>query len=122
MTDPRPATARPVSPARARSDPSVLNPTDQQAHIQGALTALRAQITFLETAWVAVSEAEAARGRSRDVRMDERSTLDRATWARYLAAAAAHEPAFMPKIKRLLCEIDRLERALALSGHTARAA
>jgi hypothetical protein len=122
MTDPRPATARPVSPTRARSDPSVPTPIGHQSRIQDALAALHAQISLLETAWVAASEVEAARGRSRDVRMDDRGTWDRATWARYLAAAAAHEPAFMPKIKRLLCEIDRLERALALSGHTARAA
>jgi hypothetical protein len=122
MTDPRPRTARPVSPARARSDPSALTPIGHQSRIQDALAALRAQISLLETAWVAASEVEAARGRSRDVRIDDRGTWDRATWARYLAAAAAHEPAFMPKIKRLLCEIDRLERVLALSGHMARAA
>jgi hypothetical protein len=108
--------------ARARSDPPNATPTDHQPRLQDAVAALRAQITILETSWVAVSEAEAARGRSRDVRMDDRGTWDRATWARYLAAAAAHEPAFMPQIKQLLCEIDGLERALAPAGHTARAA
>jgi hypothetical protein len=46
--------------------------------------------------------------------MDDRETWDRATWDRYLAAASRHEPDYMPRIRRLLGEIDNIEKLLAL--------
>ena len=68
----------------------------------------------LELEMVAACEAEAARDRAHGVRMDDRETWDRATWTRYLAAAARLEPEFGPPMRRLLREIDQLERVLAL--------
>lgn len=92
-------------------------------HLRSALLNKRAMIARLETAWVATAEADAAIGRARSVRMDDRETWDRATWDRYLAAAAKHEPSFMPRIRRLLGEIANIEKLLALpSGPSARAA
>jgi len=86
--------------------------------LRDALAAKRAGVTALEAAWVAAAEADAARATSRDVRIDDRGTWDKATWARYLAAAAAHEPDFKPRIMRLLREIDSLEKLLAMPGAT----
>ena len=55
--------------------------------------------------------------------MDDRGTWDRGTWDRYLAAASRHEPDFMPLIKRLLGEIDNIDKLLALpTGQEARVA
>jgi hypothetical protein len=72
---------------------------------------------------VAAAEADAAVGRTRAVRMDDRETWDPVTWDRYLAAASMHEPDYMPRIKRLLSEITNIEKLLALpSGQAARAA
>ena len=70
----------------------------------------------LQTAWATAAEADAAVGRSRSVRMDDRETWDRATWDRYLAAASRHEPDYMPRIRRLLDEIASIEKLLALPG------
>ena len=74
-------------------------------------------------AWVAASEAEAARSDSRSVRIDDRSTWDKATWDRYLAAALSMEPDFRPQIGRNVREIESLEKLLATpSGRLSAAA
>jgi len=36
-------------------------------------------------------------------------------WNRYLTVAAKHEPDYMPQMLRLLGEIDRFERIMALT-------
>ena len=78
--------------------------------LRGALATKRAALAALEAAWVTAAEADAVRNSSRDVRMDDRGTWDKATWSRYLAAASAHEPDFKPRIGRQLREIDSLEK------------
>ncbi len=91
-----------------------------RTRLREAALAKRALVAGLEVAWVAASEADAARGGSRDVRMDDRGTWDKATWHRYLTAAAAHEPDYKPRIMRLLREIDSIEILLAMpSAHAA---
>ena len=67
-------------------------------------------------AWVTAAEADAVRNTIRDVRIDDRGTWDKATWSRYLAAASVHELDFKPRIRRLLREIDSLEKLLAMPG------
>ena len=74
----------------------------------------RARIAALEAAMVADCEREAARSAPRGIRVDDRATWDRAMWNRYLAAAAAAEPNYMPEMLRLHSEVERLERLLAL--------
>ncbi len=94
-----------------------------RSRLRSALENKRISITMLESDWVAAAEADAAVGRGRTVRMDDRETWDRPTWDRYLAAASKYEPDYMPRIKRLLGEIDNLLKLLALpSEATARAA
>ncbi len=87
--------------------------TVSPTRLRDALAAKRAAIASLETRWVAASEAYASRGRTR---MDDRSSWDKATWSRYLAAAVAHEPEFKPRIMQLLREIHGIETLLAIPG------
>ena len=109
------AVRRAPSPASltARPLPALLG---DRSRLREALAAKRAQVVSLEAAWVAASEADAARAGNRNVRMDDRSTWDKATWDRNLTAAATHEPDFKPRIMRLLREIDSLEALLAMAS------
>lgn len=87
------------------------------------LAVIRADIVALEAAWVAAAERDLARALPRAVRIDDRATLDRVTWDRYLAAATAAEPEFKPQLRRLYQQADNLERLLAMPvPNTARAA
>ncbi len=86
--------------------------------LRGAVSANRAEIAMLEADWVAAAEADAAPDQDKGVRRDDRSTWNKAVWDRYLAAAEAMEPSFKPRIKRLLREIDHLERLLAMPETT----
>lgn len=104
------------SPLLSRAMPSFTALLGDRSRLRTILLYKRASIARLETAWVAAAEADAAAGRSRGVRMDDRETWDRATWDRYLAAAARHEPDYMPGIRRLLDEIASIETLLALPG------
>jgi hypothetical protein len=116
------ATMRRALPPASAASPSFTALLGDRSHLRSALLAKRATIARLETAWVA-AEADAAVGRSRGVRIDDRETWDRATWDRYLAAASKHEPDYMPRIKRLLGEITNIEKLLPLpSGQAARVA
>ena len=74
----------------------------------------RRRLLDLELAMVAACETKAARGRAPGVLMHNRETWDRATWDRYLAAAAAVEAEYGPPMRKLYREIDQLERVLAL--------
>ena len=74
----------------------------------------RATLSALETEMVTKCEEAASRAAPRNVRLDDRSTWDRAMWDRYLSAAATLEPDFMPRMLRLHAEIERLERILLL--------
>lgn len=104
------ARAAPQPLSRARSPlPSIAG---NRAPLHRAITAKRAIIAQLEAAWIAAAEADVARHLRHGVRIEDRGTWDRETWTRYLAAAEAWEPAFKPRIRRLLCETDNLERLL----------
>ena len=104
---------RALPPASAAS-PTFTALLGDRSRLRSALLDKHATIARLETAWVAVAEADAAIGRARAVRMDDRETWDRATWDRYLTAASRHETDYMPRIRRLLSEIAIIERLLAL--------
>lgn len=64
---------------------------------------------------MAAAEAEVAKHLPKHVRVDDRSTWDRATYCKYLAEAERIEPEFKPRLKRLLTEIDALERLISPS-------
>ena len=63
---------------------------------------------------VEACERAAARGACRRVRMNNHDTWDKATWRRYLEAVARLEPDYMPKMRRLLRDIERFEHLLTL--------
>jgi hypothetical protein len=113
------ATMRRALPPASTASPSFTALLGDRNHLRSALLVKRATIARLETAWVAAAEADAAVGRTRAVRMDDRETWDRATWDRYLAAASEHEPDYMPRIKQLLSEITNIDKLLALPSGTA---
>ncbi len=118
-----PATPRHVPPSATAAPPAFAALLGDRGQPLRALRDKRAAIARLEAAWVAAAETDAAAGRRSGVRMDDRETWDRATWDRYLTAASRHEPDYMPRIQRLLREIDNIETLLALpSGPAAHAA
>ena len=117
------ATMRRSLPPVSLTAPAFTALLGDRSRLRAAQLDKRTAIARLETAWVAAAEADAAAGRGGSVRMDDRETWDRGTWDRYLAAASRHEPDFMPRIKRLLGEIDNIDKLLALpTGQEARAA
>jgi hypothetical protein len=82
--------------------------------LRRGIAARRHLLTELETSMVDACERAAVRGACRNVRMDDYKTWDKATWHRYLEAVARLEPDYMPQMRRLLRDIDRFERLLAL--------
>ncbi len=83
-------------------------------HLVSGITSRRRRLADLEAAMAASCEAAAIRGAPRAIRVDDRGTWDRAMWQRYLDAAARLEPDYGPLMRRLLQEIDRLQRLLDL--------
>ena len=115
MTHSSPAAALRRAPQRASlNSPSLPALLGDRSRLRQALADRHAAIAAIEVTWVAASEADAAQHASRDVRMDDRSTWDHATWDRYLVAASKHEPDYKPRIMRLLREAESLERLLAM--------
>ena len=78
--------------------------------VQAAITSKRADIATLEIEWVAESERAAGRATGGTRRLAARETWDRATWARYLNAAAACQDKYLPRMLKLYSEIARLEQ------------
>lgn len=89
-----------------QSTPIALDPR----HILTAIQDKRAEIAILEADWAAASEHAAARSLGGLGRLGNRETWDRATWNRYLAAAADSQDFYLPRLRRLYAEVDRLER------------
>jgi hypothetical protein len=85
-----------------------------RSHLATGITSRRRRLADLEAAMAASCEAAAVRGAPRVIRVDDRGTWDRAMWQRYLDAAARLEPDYGPLMRRLLQEIDRLQRLLDL--------
>jgi hypothetical protein len=79
-------------------------------HIRGAIAAKRSEIASLESDWAAASERAAARSLGGLGRLGDRETWDRATWNRYLSAAADGQDLYLPRLRRLYAEVERLER------------
>jgi hypothetical protein len=82
--------------------------------LRGVIAARCAALGALEAEMVSKCEEAAAKAAPRGVRLDDRTTWDRAMWERYLSAAAAMESDYLPQMLRLHAEIDRLERLLLL--------
>ena len=99
----------PLTPSLSlRSAPIGLDPR----HIRAVIVAKRAEIANLEADWAAASERAAARSVGCIGRLGQRETWDRSTWSRYLAAAAENQDLYLPRLRRLYAEVQRLERLL----------
>ncbi len=83
------------------------------AQLRAALADKRLLVSRLEAEWVAAAETAIARHLPKHVRLDDRGTWDGPTYHRYLARAERIEPEFKPRLRRLLSEIDSLERLLS---------
>jgi hypothetical protein len=116
---------RGASPAAPGASPRSLSTTPllgDRSRLTAALATKRAAVAELEAAWVAAAEAAIIRHIGGSVRIDDRATWDKATWLRYLAAAEQQEPEFKPRLKRLLTEIDSLEKLLSMPPEHTQAA
>ena len=102
-----------IAPAMPSSAPVPQRHLDRNILRRG-IAARRHLLAELETSMVDACERSAARGACRNIRMDDCKTWDKATWHRYLDAVARLEPDYMPQMRRLLRDIDRFERLLAL--------
>ena len=108
--------ARPgaLAPAISPSPKALTTPlAGNRQPLTQRLADCRAEIAALETAWVTAAEQALAHTLPRSIRIDDRSTWDRTTWDRYHAEAAAAEPEFKPRLRRLYQQVQNLERLLA---------
>jgi hypothetical protein len=114
MTHPTPGgAALPIALAVPRLTPVSQRHLDRSILRRG-IAARRHRLAELETSMVDACERAAVRGACRNVRIDDCKTWDKATWQRYLEAAARLEPDYLPQMRRLLRDIDRFERLLTL--------
>ncbi len=102
-----------IAPATPSSAPLRQRHLDRNMLLHG-IAARRRRLAQLETAMVEACERAAVRGACRKVRMNDHDTWDKATWQRYLVAAARLEPDYMPRMRILLHDIDRFEHLLTL--------
>ena len=105
--------------ANLRTAPAPSSAPVPQRHLDRSMllhgiAARRRRLAELETSLVEACERAAVRGACRRVRMNDHDTWDKATWQRYLVAAARLEADYMPRMRRLQRDIDRFERLLAL--------
>ena len=78
--------------------------------IQATIAEKRGEIAALEADWAATSERAAARSLGGIRHLGPRETWDRSTWTRYLTAATDNQDLYMPRLRRLYAEVERLER------------
>ena len=89
-------------------------PSLDRSRLREAIAVRRQRLAEREADLVAACERAVAYGAARQIRVDDRTTWDRAAWNRYVGTATRLEPDFMPEMLRLLREIERLERLAAL--------
>ena len=112
MTHMTPRGDPPIAPpslSATRFEPSL-----DRGRLREAIAARRQRLAEREADLVAACEKAVAHGAARHVRLDDRTTWDRAAWNRYIGTAMQLEPDFMPEMLRLTRDIERLERLVAL--------
>jgi hypothetical protein len=92
----------------------VFQPPLDRSRLREAIGVRRQRLAEREADLVAACEKAVAHGAGRHIRLDDRTTWDRAAWNRYIETATRLEPAFMPDMLRLIRDIERLERLAAL--------
>ena len=112
MSHMTPGGASPVAPP-ARAVTRLQPPLDRN-RLHEAIAVRRQRLAEREADLVAACETAVAHGAGRHIRLDDRTTWDRAAWNRYIDTATRLEPEFMPEMIRLIRDIERLERLAAL--------
>jgi hypothetical protein len=88
-----------------------------RSRLREAIAVRRQHLAEREADLVAACEKAVAHHRAgRQIRVDDRTTWDRAAWNRYIETATQLVPAFMPEMLRLIRDIERLERLATLSA------
>ena len=89
-------------------------PSLDRNRLREAIAVRRQRLAEREADLVAACEKAVAHGAGRHIRLDDRTTWDRAAWNRYVGTATRLEPEFMPEMLHLIRDIERLERLAAL--------
>ena len=95
-------------------DATAFPPSLDHGRLREAIAVRRQRLAECEADLVAACEKGVAHGAGRHIRLDDRTSWDRAAWNRYVETAARLEPEFMPEMLRLIRDIERLERLAAL--------
>ena len=112
MTHMTPGGGPPVAlPARAATG---FQSSFDRSQLRETIAVRRQCLAKHEADFVTACEKAVAHGAGRHIRLDDRTTWDRAAWNRYIKAATQLEPAFMPEMLRLIRDIERLERLATL--------
>jgi hypothetical protein len=82
------------------------------SQLERVLAEKHAEIIAVETEWTAKTEQTAARSLGLP-NLGDRQNWNRATWNRYLEAATTCQDKFLPKLRRLHAEVERLEKLRA---------
>ncbi|MBV9653950.1 MAG: hypothetical protein JOZ42_05250 [Acetobacteraceae bacterium] len=82
--------------------------------LPAGVAARRDELATLEMALVAECERAAIRHPDSAIRLYDRATWDQSMWQRCLAAAAQFEPAYAPRMRQLVQQIEQLERLIAV--------
>ena len=113
-----PGGGRPVALPTLVSRPQAAAPAPAPSldrnRLREAIALRRQRLAEREADLVAACEKAVAHGAGRHIRLDDRSTWDRAAWNRYVGTATWLEPEFMPEMRYLIRDIERLERLAAL--------
>ena len=112
MTHMKPGGDSPVS-SRTSATTGFQSSLDR-SRLREAIGVRRQRLAEREADLVAACEKAVAQGAGWHIRLDDRTTWDRAAWNRYIETATRLEPAFMPDMLRLIRDIERLEHLAAL--------
>ncbi len=99
--------------SRTMSRPQLPPLIGNLAQLRSALTDKRTLIARIEAEWVATAETAITKHIPKHVQINDRATWDGETYKRYMDEAERIEPEFKPRLRRLLTEIDNLERLLS---------
>ena len=105
--------ALPALVSRPEAAATTRAPSLDRNRLHEAIAVRRQRLAEREVDLVAACAKAVAHDAGRHIRLDDRTTWDRAAWNRYVGMATRLEPEFMPELLRLIRDIERLERLAA---------
>ena len=106
--------ALPALVSRPEAAATTRAPSLDRNRLHEAIAVRRQRLAEREVDLVAACAKAVAHDAGRHIRLDDRTTWDRAAWNRYVGMATRLEPEFMPELLRLIRDIERLERLATL--------